>query len=208
MTLPSKIILTTSRVRPAGVRLFPASFVRAIANPPPGHDWVSNPNNQPARDSQRITRMTQGMANMRMGERLALSSLKQRRSFSTSHSRFDAKDKEKIHTAESYFKDVDHAPPPSEKTYQVDSANPTVQRPNEAMSGEYSRAGAKTKEYATVEGGTYDIPPSTGPEKDQKSRYGNTPRYYDEHGSGSKVSKPGEGPEGASAGGRKPEGRS
>ncbi len=157
------------------------------------------------------------------------------RSFSTSFPRFNTKDE--AHTADSYFKDIDSAPPPSEKTYQVDGSNPTVQRPNEATaSGEYSRAGPRTKEYATVrspfpgelefrhglivqrltscamciqvEGETYDVPPSTGPEKDQKSRYGNTQQYYDRHGSGSDVSKPDEGPEGASAGGRKPEGRS
>ncbi|PIL37603.1 hypothetical protein GSI_01297 [Ganoderma sinense ZZ0214-1] len=143
---------------------------------------------------------------MRKAEEWALASCERRRLFSTSLSRSD--DPKKSHTAESYFKDVDHTPPPSEKTYQVDSANPTVQRPNEQMSGEYSCAGPETDEYATVEGGTYDVPLSKGPEKDQKSRYGSTQRYYDEHGSGSKVSKPEEGPAGASAGGRKPERRS
>ncbi|KAI1795025.1 hypothetical protein LXA43DRAFT_1178930 [Ganoderma leucocontextum] len=129
----------------------------------------------------------------------------QKRSFSASLLRFNAKDG--AHTADSYFKDVDRAPPPSEKTYQVDGTNPTVQRPNEATSGEYSPAGAQTKEYATVENGTYDVPPSTGPEKDQKLRYGNTQQYYDPHGTGGNTSKPEEGPEGASAGGPKPQGR-
>nr|VWP00514.1 Nonribosomal peptide synthase sidN (NPRS sidN) (EC (Epichloenin A synthetase) (Extracellular siderophore synthetase N) [Ganoderma boninense] len=127
----------------------------------------------------------------------------QRRTFSTSLSRLNDK-KPTSHTADSYFKDVDRAPPPSEKTYEVDSSNPSVQRPNEQMSGEYSRR----SQTEGVEDGTYDVPPSNGLEKDQKLRYGGTQRYYDEQGPGSKVSKAEEGPAGAIAGGRKPEGGS
>ena len=130
------------------------------------------------------------------------------------------------HTAESYFKDVDTSPPSSQKTHQVDSSatGSDVHRPTEPLSGEWSQAGSQTKEYETVSTlesdpsscslafqvssqDTYDLPPSSGPEKDQKMRYGNVPDYKGSHGSGDEVSKPNEGPEGASRGGRKPEGR-
>ncbi len=50
----------------------------------------------------------------------------------------------------------------------------------------------------------YDVPPSTGPEKDQKLRYGGKPSVnYDE--TGAQVSRASEGPEGTSKVGRKPE---
>ena len=69
----------------------------------------------------------------------------QKRSFSTSvrHNK---------HTAETYFKDVDSSPPASKKTHQVDGAatGPDVQRPDEPLTGPWSRAGAETKEYETV----------------------------------------------------------
>ena len=71
----------------------------------------------------------------------------QKRSFSTSARRLDKK-----HTAETYFKDVDSSPPASKKTHQVDGAatGPDVQRPDEPLTGPWSRAGAETKEYETV----------------------------------------------------------
>ena len=55
----------------------------------------------------------------------------------------------------------------------------------------------------------YDTPPSTGAEKDQKLRYGGVSGVDSEEspgGGGRSTSK--EGPQGASKGGRKPEGRS
>ena len=75
----------------------------------------------------------------------------QRRAFSSSSTRF-ADDKDKPHTAESYFKDVDETPPPSDRTYQVDSTSvgEKVTRPNEPLTGQYSRAGAQSKAYETV----------------------------------------------------------
>ncbi|KAI0722520.1 hypothetical protein C8Q76DRAFT_596036, partial [Earliella scabrosa] len=97
-------------------------------------------------------------------------STKQNRTFSTSASTFEAK-----HTADSYFKDVDNSPPPSQTTHQVDSSatGSQIQRPNEPMTGDFSRAGPQTKEYETVsKGDPYDTPPSSGPEKDEKLRYG------------------------------------
>ncbi len=53
----------------------------------------------------------------------------------------------------------------------------------------------------------YDVPPSSGPEKDQKLRYGNMPENASGQTNRAEVSKSGEGPEGSSKGGRKPEGR-
>ncbi|KAI0832864.1 hypothetical protein BC628DRAFT_1529211 [Trametes gibbosa] len=123
---------------------------------------------------------------------------KQARSFSTSARRFEEK-----HTADSYFKDVDRTPPASSKTHQVDASatGSQVSRPNERMTGQFSRAGPETKEYETVtRDEQYNIPPDDGPEKDQKLRYGNMP-----HSDLKNVSKKDEGPEGASKGGRKPE---
>ncbi|KAI0355446.1 hypothetical protein OH77DRAFT_1436956 [Trametes cingulata] len=131
----------------------------------------------------------------------------QQRSFSTSARRLD----EGKHTAESYFKDVDDSPPSSSKVHQVDSSGTggQVQRPHEPMTGQYSRAGAGTKEYETVtHDGQYDVPPDQGPEKDEKLRYGNIPGLDGSQSTDKGVSSPGEGPEGASKGGRKPEGRS
>ncbi len=71
----------------------------------------------------------------------------QRRTFTTSARRLDSK-----HTAESYFKDVDDSAPSSQKTHQVDSSatGSDVQRPAEPLTGQWSRAGAQTKEYETV----------------------------------------------------------
>ncbi|KAI0677692.1 hypothetical protein C8Q78DRAFT_959793 [Trametes maxima] len=130
-----------------------------------------------------------------------------KRAFSTSARRLE----EPKHTAESYFKDVDDSPPASTKTHQVDGSGTgsQVQRPNEPMTGEFSRAGPDTKEYQTVShDGQYDLPPDEGPEKDQKMRYGNVPQMDSSESTQGGVSKPGEGPEGAAKGGRKPEGRS
>ncbi|KAI0774707.1 hypothetical protein BD413DRAFT_603329 [Trametes elegans] len=130
----------------------------------------------------------------------------QKRAFSTSTRRPEEK-----HTADSYFKDVDHTPPSSEKTHQVDSSatGSQVQRPNEPMTGQFSRAGPDSKEYQTVtKDGQYDLPPDQGPEKDEKMRYGNVPELDSAHSTDKGVSKPDEGPEGASKGGRKPERRS
>ena len=54
----------------------------------------------------------------------------------------------------------------------------------------------------------YDSKPSSGPEADEKLRYGNISGYSQSHSTGDDVSKPEDGPEGATKGGHKPEGRS
>lgn len=51
------------------------------------------------------------------------------------------------HTADSYAKDVDDTPAPDHQVYRMDPSNENVQKPYEAPSGEWSRAGVKTSEY-------------------------------------------------------------
>ncbi|KAG6829424.1 hypothetical protein H0H92_004570, partial [Tricholoma furcatifolium] len=52
------------------------------------------------------------------------------------------------HTADSYNKDdIDPTPPSDSSVYRVDSSSDAVQKPHEAPSGEWSRAGTKTSEY-------------------------------------------------------------
>lgn len=72
----------------------------------------------------------------------------QKRAFSMSARRLE----DKKHTADSYFKDVDNTPPASSKTHQVDGSGTgsQIRRPNEPMTGEFSRAGPESKEYETV----------------------------------------------------------
>ncbi|TCD60281.1 hypothetical protein EIP91_010433 [Steccherinum ochraceum] len=80
------------------------------------------------------------------------------------------------HTADSYSKDVDSAPPSSAKTHQVDTSatGAKVQPATEPQTGEFAQKGPENKEYETVskQGQPYDIPPSEGSENDQKLRYG------------------------------------
>ncbi|GBE80226.1 hypothetical protein SCP_0214360 [Sparassis crispa] len=99
------------------------------------------------------------------------------------------------HTAESYFKDVDETPATG-KTHQVDPSGTGAKINSNAVqsSGEYDTVSKKEP---------YDTPPSSGEDKDKKLRYGNVPGL----GSKDQVSEPEEGPAGASAEGRKPEGR-
>ncbi|OBZ70355.1 hypothetical protein A0H81_09821 [Grifola frondosa] len=117
------------------------------------------------------------------------------------------------HTTDSYLKDVDESPPASAKTHQVDESDTgaKVLRPNEPVTGGYSRAGPQTKEYATVnKEDPYDVPTSSGPVKEQKLRYGGMPAQgarESGNGGGNTVSKAGKGPEGRSSEGRKSEGR-
>ena len=53
------------------------------------------------------------------------------------------------HTPDSYSKEVDHTPPSDAKVHRVDPDSDRVQKPHEAPSGEWSRAGVKTDEYRT-----------------------------------------------------------
>jgi hypothetical protein len=65
--------------------------------------------------------------------------------FTTSTSNKDAGNIQ--HTTDSYAKDVDNTPAPDHQVYRMDPATENVQKPYEAPSGEWSRAGVKTSEY-------------------------------------------------------------
>jgi hypothetical protein len=106
------------------------------------------------------------------------------------------------HSAESYFKEVDSSPPADSSTYQVDAASDAVQRPHTPPSGKYSQAGVGSEEYKVVDKETPYDPPSQG-DASKKLRYGGKNQLSSEKGrEGSN-----EGPNEASAAGRKPEGR-
>jgi hypothetical protein len=51
------------------------------------------------------------------------------------------------HTADMYLKDVDVTPPEDPKIHRVDAASESAQKPHEAPSGKFSRAGTETKDY-------------------------------------------------------------
>lgn len=53
------------------------------------------------------------------------------------------------HTPDSYSKDIDITPPIDDKVHRVDPDSDRVQKPYEAPSGEWSRAGVKTEQYRT-----------------------------------------------------------
>ncbi|KAI0068530.1 hypothetical protein BV25DRAFT_1817380 [Artomyces pyxidatus] len=116
----------------------------------------------------------------------------------------DPKSGEADHTAESYFKDVDSVPPEDSTVHRVDSSSDAVQRPYEPPSGEWSQAGVKTEEYRSVDKHEPYETKSDG-QGDEKLRYGGKETYSAEKGQ--ETSQSGEGPEGKSAGGRKPEGK-
>ena len=107
------------------------------------------------------------------------------------------------HSAESYVKEVDSSPPVDSATYQVDDASEAVQRPHKPPSGKYSQAGVGSEEYRTVDKHAPYEPPSQG-EADKKLRYGGKSQGS---GKGKETSRSSEGPGGASAAGRKPEGK-
>lgn len=112
------------------------------------------------------------------------------------------------HTAESYFKDVDSTEPTNPKVHQVDPSTggaPVARANEQPATGGFSRAGPDSPEYQTVSkhDQPYDTPPTRGPAKDEKLRYGGEPGVMNEP-----PSQPDEGPAGKDADGRKPEGRS
>ena len=109
------------------------------------------------------------------------------------------------HSAQSYVKEVDSSPPADSSTYQVDDASGAVQRPHKPPSGKYSQAGVGSEEYRTVDKDEPYDPPSRGEAgTGTKLRYGGKSRGS---GKGKETSGSGEGPGGASAVGRKPEGK-
>ncbi|KAG6916459.1 hypothetical protein DXG01_006726 [Tephrocybe rancida] len=104
------------------------------------------------------------------------------------------------HTSDSYNRDdVDPTPPSDSSVYRVDSSSETVQKPHEAPSGEWSRAGTRTSEYQSAS----QTEPYAAP--GQELRYGGKEALGKDKGS--ETSKSDEGPDGKASGGRKPEGR-
>ncbi|EGO28064.1 hypothetical protein SERLADRAFT_462516 [Serpula lacrymans var. lacrymans S7.9] len=107
--------------------------------------------------------------------------------------------KDNSHSADNYFKDVDSNPPPDPTIHRVDAASEAAQRPYEPPSGQWSRAGSKTEEYATMDKEhPYDIP-ADGNGQEKKLRYGGKEKYGEEKGS--EISQPDEGPAGKASGG-------
>jgi hypothetical protein len=99
---------------------------------------------------------------------------------------------------------VDHTPPSDTSTYQVDGSSEAVQRPHKPPSGEYSQAGVATEAYRLVDKrAPYDLPSPGG--AGTNLRYGGKDQWASEKGR--ETSHPDEGPEGASAVGRKPKGK-
>ena len=108
------------------------------------------------------------------------------------------------HSAESYFKEVDSSPPADSSTYQVDASSEAVQRPHTPPSGKYSQAGVGSEEYNLVDKEAPYDPPSQG-DASEKLRYGGKNQLPSEKGK--ETSRSDGSPKGASAAGRKPEGR-
>jgi len=107
------------------------------------------------------------------------------------------------HSAESYFKDVDAEPPKDPTVHRVDGGSDAVQRPYEPPAGEFSRTGVEAAEsYRTVNKDEPYNSPNDGQGK-EKLRYGGVGK--DDKGKNTSPSS--EGPSGASADGRKPEGK-
>lgn len=78
-------------------------------------------------------------------------------------------------------------------------------RPHELVPGERSDAGSETEEYQTVsKDKPYDTPPTQGKESEKKLRYGGMGGTGSNAG-GEPTSKRGQGPQGDTAGGHKPE---
>ncbi|KAF8635151.1 hypothetical protein AX15_000529 [Amanita polypyramis BW_CC] len=101
------------------------------------------------------------------------------------------------HSMDAYNKDVDMTPPKDKTMYHVDPEAP-VQRATAPPSGEWSRAGMQTIQYAHVDKKNkhYAAP-------GQPQRYGNMDVLAKKQAQ--ETSRPNEGPEGKSSSGRKPE---
>jgi hypothetical protein len=128
------------------------------------------------------------------------------RQFARTYPTHETSSKVSDHSAESYSKEVDSSPPPDTSTYQVDDSTDTVQRPHKPPSGKYSQAGVGSEEYRTVDKQVpYEPASNSQGRASQKLRYGGKSQRASEKDG--ETSHPGEGPEGASAAGRKPEGK-
>jgi hypothetical protein len=102
------------------------------------------------------------------------------------------------HNPDSYNKDVDATPPADANIHRVDPTSEAAQKPYEAPSGPWSRAGTQTNEYRSVD---KDTQPYAAPGENR--RYGGKEAYAKEKGQ--ETSQSGEGPEGKAKGGIKPE---
>ncbi|RDB19895.1 hypothetical protein Hypma_013128 [Hypsizygus marmoreus] len=76
------------------------------------------------------------------------------------------------HTTDTYKKDVDPTPPADSKIHRVDPSSENAQKPQELMSGEWSKAGSKTGEYQTVS----TTEPYAAPGEDQRPTKGQRER--------------------------------
>ncbi|KAJ3523753.1 hypothetical protein NMY22_g11297 [Coprinellus aureogranulatus] len=113
----------------------------------------------------------------------------------SSRSRMFATKQNPQHNPDTYAKDdADPTPPQGDKVFKVDSSSENVQRPTEPLSGEWSRAGARTSEYEHTDS-TLKTPGGPG------LRYGGKEKYKEEKGP--ETSGSSEGPEAKSRGGRK-----
>jgi len=102
------------------------------------------------------------------------------------------------HNSDTYAKEVDTSPAADQQVHRIDELNDNVQKPYEAPSGDFSRTGATSAEYATMSKSGQPYAPK---EEGEKQRYGGTKSWADDKGP--QTSKPGEGPAGSDAGGRK-----
>ena len=104
------------------------------------------------------------------------------------------------HNSDTYAKEVDTSPAADQHVHRIDELNDNVQKPYEAPSGEFSRTGAMSAEYATMSKSDQPYAPK---DEGEKLRYGGKKNWVDDKGP--QTSKPGEGPAGSDAGGRKGE---
>ncbi len=103
------------------------------------------------------------------------------------------------HTTDSYAKEVDDSPATDQQIHRVDSLSENVQKPYEAPSGEWSRAGIKTSEYTNTN--KSDQPYAPREPEGEKQGYGATKPWAEDKGK--ETSHPGQGPAGSDAGGRR-----
>ncbi|KJA26677.1 hypothetical protein HYPSUDRAFT_180829 [Hypholoma sublateritium FD-334 SS-4] len=107
----------------------------------------------------------------------------------------DKKDS-KVHTTDSYAKEVDATPPPDTTIHRVDGDSDRVQKPHEPPSG-YSRSGVLHEKYRSVEKTKEPYSPKGG----DKGSYGARQNRAQEQSSETSGSE--DGPDAKSSGGRK-----
>lgn len=106
------------------------------------------------------------------------------------------KKESKVHTTDSYAKEVDATPPPDATIHRVDGDSDRVQKPHEPPSG-YSRSGVLHEEYRSVEKTEQPYSVKGG----DKGSYGARQNRAEEQNSETSGSE--DGPDAKSSGGRK-----